>query len=144
MIIKAAGPRDGCPFVPKYLVLEDGSVALKPGLAAGVARVPGEDFQLSGPLDVRHGSWIGISGAGISEAFELSQEGPWRAKEAEKSITLAYSGLKEDPLKSAALIKAAAALVGLDVPALVHALEAQRLPGETLEAVFERVKRPSG
>ncbi len=137
MKITAVGPSSVCPFVPDYLVREDGALVWK-----GEQGTPGEPVPC--PMEVPDGSWVGFPGDGYPHLFELSREGPWRASEASRCVQLAQRSARLDPLGAATMLRAAAQLVGLTVSTMIGALDAVRFPGESLEEAFTRVRSARG
>lgn len=138
--VKSVGPHLPFPFVPEYLVLEDETIVRK----NDQSKEERKDFELPNVLEVPDDSWIGVQHSGQVDVFALSGEGPWRAKESERCVISAQELSKANPLKSVEILRRAANLVGLDIPLLVQGLESRRLPGETLEQAFDRLKKSSG
>jgi hypothetical protein len=91
------------------------------------------------------GWWVGVRHDGTIEAFKVSDEETWRTKTAMAAVQ-ALSSPGADPERTMASLRAAADLVGLDLPELMERLEtAKTNPKEDLVEVFKRTwKKPPG
>jgi hypothetical protein len=89
-------------------------------------------------VEVAEGFWLGVRHDGAVEAFKVSDEENWRARTAMVAVQ-AMSKPGEDPDRTMAGLRAAAELVGLDLPELMEKLEtAKSNPKEDLVEVFKR------
>jgi hypothetical protein len=139
MRIVGLGPGSPHPFVPDFVLRDDGERIGKGGMQSEGLVVP-----LPGAVLIPDGSWVGVRGDGAVEIFPESDEVSWRAQEAHRCVLACSDGSVRDPVLAIELLHGAAALVGLRVPDLVRSLSEARAPGETLEATFDRVKKPKG
>lgn len=143
MRVRAIGPSVVPPYVPNYVVLDDGRVLFGDGTTASEGPADGNDFQLPSVIEVPDGSWVGVCSDGTLEVFKRSEEGPWRAKQAETCVKMAHEMARTEPLKSVEMLKSAANLVGLNIPLLVQSLEMRRADGESLADTFDRIRKAS-
>lgn len=143
MKIRAIGPSLVPPYVPNYVVLEDGRALLEDGRGATGGLADRNDFVLPSTYEVPDGSWIGVCGDGTVEVFKKSDEGRWRARQAEACVSRAHEIAHVDPLSAVKMLRGAASLVGLSIPSFVQSLEARRVAGESLADAFDRVRKAS-
>lgn len=121
------------PFVPKFVLTPDGLFDRNGKPADGQTAA-------THTVDINFNEWVGVNHQGVIETFRISEEQTWRAKEAGAVIAKVASILS--PEQQLATIRAAAQLVGLDLPSLLDQLEQHRQPGENLADVWLRTKCP--
>jgi hypothetical protein len=137
--IIAVGPSTTPPFIPDYIILEDGSIRERNGLSKR------DDYLIETEVnEPGEGEWVGVASSNRIEVFKSENEGPWRAVVAREAINSAVEGVKDDPVGSVGVIRSAAALMGIDVPLFLNSLNSRRNPGESLEQAFERIKNGKG
>jgi len=144
------------PYVPDFLVVKDEQGRLHVHSRQGRIDVPVERAirdHLVASCDIeplRPGKWPLIqvlepeSGppfkSSVADWFSLDEEASWRSARAQ-ALLRESTTLKGDPEAALRSIRAAAALVAVDLDKTVRELRAQAAPGETLSEVLERRKR---
>lgn len=135
MRARAWGPSNRVPpCVPDYVEAFEGNFGRKGPWLRDMFTKPCPQ------VEVPDGWWVGVRHDGAVEAFKLSDEESWRAKAAMAAVHATQSP-GDDPHRAVATLRAAADLVGLDLPELMEKLEKARMsPSEDLVEVFRRTK----
>jgi len=136
MKITAHGPpSSNKPYVPKIVVLDDGS--------KNYLSDP-QDFDtesLENPVDVPDGHWFSVLEDGSVETFPIEQVSTWSAKKASEIILQVQGpGILGDPLRRLSLLHAAAALVGVPLNDLLMAIRHFEGESESIYEAFVRMK----
>ena len=138
MRVRAWGPSNmTLPCVPHYVDAFEGSFDRKGPYLNDMFVKPCTQ------VEVPEGHWVGVLHDGTVESFKSADEEGWRAKAAMTAVR-ALSSPGPDPERTMASLRAAADLVGLDLPELMEKLESARTnPKEDLVEVFKRTwKKP--
>jgi len=140
MRVRAWGPSNApLPCVPQYVDAFEGNFDRKGPYLNDMFVKP------CSQTEAPDGWWVGVRHDGTIEAFKVSDEETWRTKTAMAAVQ-ALSSPGADPERTMASLRAAADLVGLDLPELMERLEtAKTNPKEDLVEVFKRTwKKPPG
>jgi hypothetical protein len=130
-IIGYAPNRPG-PHVPRFILTPNGLFDRDNHPADGQA-VYTHEFSIS-----EH-EWIGVLSDGSIETFRRSEENFWRAKAAQNAINQIRNP-KEDPEGTLRILRAAADIIGFDLPVLMQQLEKNKKSGESLVDTWLRTK----
>lgn len=130
------------PCVPDYVQAFEGDVVGRTGPWLRDAFT-----KMCPQVELPEGWWLGVRHDGTVESFKASDEETWRAKAAMAAVHAAQAP-GDDPHRAVATLRAAADLVGLDLPELMEKLEKARMsPSEDLVEVFKRTReqeKPGG
>ncbi len=142
------GPgRDFGPTVPSFLVVRDGDGRTKVVTRDGDSRIPPErvsdrTVQCS-PEPMQAGMWPllfspeDIGHPRATEWYPLSEEARWLPARA-KSLLSEGSSVRGRPELALRTVRAASAMVSLDIDKVVKELSAHAFHGESLDETYER------
>ncbi len=141
------------PYVPDYLVVQSSSAEAGHGGRRVVSRdghvdIPEETLRVTActPEPTRAGCWPLVFGDSDLEVppkvewFPAADEKTWRPVRAQALLASAQS-LRGNPELVLRTVRAAAALVAVDLEKVARELSAISYAGETLDQTYERRKR---
>lgn len=141
------------PYVPDYVVVQSVTAEAGQGRRRVFSRdghvdIPEESLKVTActPEPVRSGCWPLVFGDLDLELplrvewFPVSDEKTWRPVRAKVLLASAQS-LKGNPELALRTVRAAAALVAVDLEKVARDLSATAFAGETLDQTYERRKR---
>ena len=121
------------PYIPLFVVTPNGMFDRQERPADG-------ESESSPTLEITENEWIGLTHDGRVEIFKRSEEDAWRAKAAQETISKTKDDIKSDPEGVLKKLRAAADLIGVDLPSLLSDLESKKAPGESIVDVWKRTK----
>jgi alanyl-tRNA synthetase len=101
-----------------------------------------ENIQIIGidPISLEDDEWVGVTHFGDVEIFKINKEYEWRAETSRKTVFYYSKDKTASPEKALESLKAAAALVKINLPDVLFKLETIKKPDETLAEAYERLK----
>jgi hypothetical protein len=120
------------PYVPLFVVTPNGMFDKQGRPADG-------ESEGSPVLEITENEWIGVTHNGRVEVFKRSEEDVWRAKTAQETISK-IGDPKADPEGTLRKLRAAADLIGVDLPSLLNELESKKDPNESIVDTWKRTK----
>jgi hypothetical protein len=91
---------------------------------------------MTNPVELRNDQWLGVCPDGGIDLFELDKEGVWKTKAAMDAVS--FAATIEDPEKTVRVLRAAADMIGLDLPTLIIQLQRLKHQGESLADTYLR------
>jgi len=136
------------PYVPDFVIVQSGQGRRRVFSRDGHIDIPEENLKVTActPEPMRAGCWplvFGDSDLELSlkvEWFPASDEKNWRPVRAQLLLASAQS-LRGNPELALRTVRAAAALVAVDIEKVARDLSAAAFAGETLDQTYERRKR---
>ncbi len=136
------------PYVPDFVIVQSGAGRRRVFSRDGHVDIPEGGLRITAciPEPLRAGCWPLVFGDSDIELplkvewFPTADEKTWRALRAQALLASSQS-LKGNPELALRTVRAAAALVAVDVEKVARDLSAVALAGESLEQTYERRKR---
>lgn len=120
------------PYVPLFVVTPNGMFD-REGKPADGESVSTHAFEIT------ENEWIGVAHDGRIETFKRSEEDLWRAKAAQETVSK-IGDPRTNPEGILRKLRAAADLIGVDLPSLLSELESRKSPDESLVDAWKRTK----
>ena len=127
-------PRLPFPFVPRFILTPGGLFDRDNHPADGEAVTTHE-------FSIEDSEWVGVNVDGQVETFRRSNEKEWRSRQSQ--LAVANVDPKATPEQTLRRLRAAADIVGFDLPALLAKLEQDRNPGESYADTWKRKNQSS-
>jgi hypothetical protein len=120
------------PFVPKFILTPNGLFD-RDGHPADGQAISSHEF------DIGEHEWIGVLVDGTIETFKRSDEKAWCARASQLAV-VSIEDPKKDPEGTLRTLRAAADIIGFDLPTLMQKIEQAKKPGESIVDTWTRIK----
>jgi hypothetical protein len=120
------------PYIPLFVLTPNGMYDQQGRPADG------ESVQISA-FEIAENEWIGVSHDRQIQIFKRSEEDVWRSKAAQETVSK-IGDPRTDPEGSLRKLRAAADLIGVDLPSLLSDLESKKVTGESIVDAWIRTK----